>query len=151
MQVLRTATLLQRESSTGFFLWIYKLFKNSYSVEDLWKSDSETLVCLFKNTFFYRSSPLAASHSFRFPACNFIKKETLAKMFFCEFCTIFKNIFWENTSGWLLLVFISQFWEVVQITSFIGHLWETFRVSTTRCSKKVFHKCFSNILYKSKK
>ena len=27
-------------------------------------------------------------------ACNFIKKEALAKVFFCEFCEIFKNIFW---------------------------------------------------------
>ena len=30
---------------------------------------------------------------FRFPACNFIKKETPAKMFFCEFCKMFENIF----------------------------------------------------------
>ena len=32
-------------------------------------------------------------------ACSFIKKETLAQMFFCKFCEIFKNTF------------------------FIGHLW----------------------------
>ena len=25
-------------------------------------------------------------------ACNFIKKETLTKVFSCEFCKIFKNI-----------------------------------------------------------
>ena len=30
---------------------------------------------------------------FRFPACNFIKKETPAKMLFCYFCKMFKNIF----------------------------------------------------------
>ena len=36
---------------------------------------------------------MAAPESFRFPACNFIIKETTAKMFFCEFCKIFKNIF----------------------------------------------------------
>ena len=46
-------------------------------------------------------------------------------MFICEFCKIFQNIFWQNTSGWLLLVFICGFWEVFQITSFIEHLWET--------------------------
>ena len=34
-----------------------------------------------------------ASDSFRFLAGNFIKKETPAKMFFCEFCKIFKKIF----------------------------------------------------------
>ena len=48
-------------------------------------------------------------------------KETLAKMFICEFCKIFKNIFRQNTSWWLLC----EFWEVFQITSFKGHLWET--------------------------
>ena len=31
-------------------------------------------------------------------ACNFIKKETLVQVFFCEFCEIFKNTFLERTS-----------------------------------------------------
>ena len=43
-------------------------------------------------------------------------------MFFCEFCKIFKNIFWQNTSGWLLLKFICEFWEVFQNSSFTEHL-----------------------------
>ena len=30
-------------------------------------------------------------------ACNFIKKETLAQVFFYEFCEIFKNIFFHRT------------------------------------------------------
>ena len=30
-------------------------------------------------------------------ACNFIKKETLAQMFSCEFCEIFKNTFFKRT------------------------------------------------------
>ena len=46
-------------------------------------------------------------------------------MFFCEFLKICKIIFWQNTSGWLALVFICEFWEVVHIISFIEHLWET--------------------------
>ena len=36
---------------------------------------------------------MAAPESFSFPACNFIIKETTGKMFFCEFCKIFKDIF----------------------------------------------------------
>ena len=32
-------------------------------------------------------------------ACNFIKKETLAQVFSCEFCEISKNIFLQNTPG----------------------------------------------------
>ena len=46
-------------------------------------------------------------------------------MFICEFCETFKNIFWQNSSGWLFLVIICEFWEVLQITSLIGHLWKT--------------------------
>ena len=30
-------------------------------------------------------------------ACNFIKKETLARAFSCEFCKIFKNTFCHRT------------------------------------------------------
>ena len=36
-------------------------------------------------------------------ACNFIKKETLTQVFFCEFCEISKNTFLQSTSGRLLL------------------------------------------------
>ena len=32
-----------------------------------------------------------------FEACNFIKKETLAQAFFCEFCEIFKSTFLYRT------------------------------------------------------
>ena len=30
-------------------------------------------------------------------ACNFIKKETLAQVFSCEFCEIYKNNFYHRT------------------------------------------------------
>ena len=112
LQALRTAALLKKESNTGFLLWtLWIIQEHLFCVEDLSTAGSETPVRLFKNTFFYRTSPVAASDSFRFPACNFIKKETPAKMFICEFCKIFKNIFWQNTSGWLLLLFI---WECLR-------------------------------------
>ena len=42
---------------------------------------SETQVRPFKNTFFHRKLPVAASQSFRLPASKFIKKETPVKMF----------------------------------------------------------------------
>ena len=32
----------------------------------------------------------------RTEACNFIKKETLAQVFSCEFCEIFKNMYFED-------------------------------------------------------
>ena len=36
-------------------------------------------------------------------ACNFIKKESLAQVFSCEFCEIFKNIFFTEQLRRLLL------------------------------------------------
>ena len=36
-------------------------------------------------------------HDIRPEACNFIKKETLAQVFFCEFCEISKNTFSYRT------------------------------------------------------
>ena len=35
--------------------------------------------------------------TYRPHACNFIKKESLAQVFSCEFCKIFKNIFLYRT------------------------------------------------------
>ena len=57
-----------------------------------------------KNNFSYRLPLVAAS-----AACNFIKKEIPAKIFFCEFGKISKNIFWQSTSGWVLLKLICDF------------------------------------------
>ena len=54
--------------------------------------------------FFCITSPVAASDSPRFPARNFIKKETPAKTFFCECYKVFRNIFWQNTSSYVYYV-----------------------------------------------
>ena len=35
-------------------------------------------------------------HSLFFEACNFIEKETLTQVFFCEFCEISKNTFFTE-------------------------------------------------------
>ena len=88
-------------------LFLIKL--QAFRAATLLKRDSCEICEIFKNTLFYWTSPVPVSDGFRFPACNFIKKEIPAKMFFCEFCKIFKNIFWQNTSGWLLLKFICEF------------------------------------------
>ena len=84
-------TLLKSDSSTGAFLWNLRSF-------------SEYL--------FFGTSPVAACDSFKFSACNFIKKETPAKIFFCQFGKIFKNIFWQNACEWLFLIFIFEFWKI---------------------------------------
>ena len=41
--------------------------------------------------------------------CNFIKKETLAQVFSCEFCEISKNTFFTDTSGRLILKTLLKF------------------------------------------
>ena len=127
-QVFRTPTSLKRDSNTNLFPARF------------------AKILIFK-------SPATASAGLRFPACNFVKKETRQKCFFCQFYKNLKNIFWENTSGWLLLVFIWEFWEVFQNTSFMEHLISStsYRIPTTLYSKKLFHKCFSSILYKNNK
>ena len=103
-----------------FFCEVCQLSNNIYFVEDL-SAVSETSVRLFKNTYIiYKTFPVAASDSFRFPACNFNKKKTPVNMFICEFCKIFENIFRQKHH--LLLVSICEFWEVFQITSFIKHV-----------------------------
>ena len=103
LQALRTATLLKRNSSTGILVWILWIVqKHLFCVEDVWTAGCERPASLFKNTFLNRTIPVAASDSFRFPGCSFIKKETPAKTLFCEICEIFKNLFLQNTSGWLL-------------------------------------------------
>ena len=51
---------------------------------------------LFMSFFYFRSSrPERFCKKGVLPAsaCNFTKKETLAQVFFCEFCKIFKNTF----------------------------------------------------------
>ena len=65
-----------------YFLWIlWVVQKHLFCVKNLWMAGSETPVRFFKNTSFYRISRAAASGSFKFPTCNFIKKGTPAKTF----------------------------------------------------------------------
>ena len=51
-------------------------------------------------------------------ACNFIKKETLAQVFSCEFCEIFKNTFFTEHLRWLLLSFLDLNFSEVDEWSF---------------------------------
>ena len=81
-------------------------------------------------------------------------------MFFCEFCKLFKNIFWQNTSGWLLLKFICEFWlllkficefsEVFRNTSIIEHLCETtyFMNKLQNFNQQIQWKTISQVFFK---
>ena len=73
---LRTLTLLKKDSKTDFFC--------------------REICKIFKNTLLYRS-PAAAFAGLRFPACNFVKKETRAKMFFSVSFTKFLRTSFDRT------------------------------------------------------
>ena len=82
---------------------------------------------IFKSTFFYRTSPVAASEGFKFPACNFIKRKTPEKKFFCKFCQIFKNIFSFDRSHpddcfWCLSVNFEKFFRTLLLQCTSGKL-----------------------------
>ena len=59
-----------------------------------------------------------------FQPATLLEKRLRERFFSVNFGKIFKNIFWQNTSGWLPFVFIGEFWEVFEKTSFIDHIWE---------------------------
>ena len=69
---------------------------------------------------------MAAPESFRFPDCNFIIKETTAKMFFCEFSKIFKDIFTSDRTPpddcFLSLSLNFEFFRTVLLYSTSGKL-----------------------------
>ena len=48
-----------------------------------------------------------------FAAYNFIKKETMAQVFSCEFREIFKSTFFTNISGWLLPEMDNHIWTEI--------------------------------------
>ena len=89
--LLNCSFIKKRLQHRSFTCKFYELFKTPI----LWRIYEQLVLkhrCIFLITsVFYRTSPLAASDSFRYPACNFIKKESPAKMFFCEFCKVFKE------------------------------------------------------------
>ena len=96
LQALRTATLLKRDSNTGNLLrilWIVQ--KHLFCVEDVWTAGSETPVRLFKNTFFNRTFPVAASDSFRFPPAAFLKKGLQQRRFSVRFAKFLRTSFYK--------------------------------------------------------
>ena len=65
-------------------------------------------------------------------ACNFIKKETLAQVFSCEFCEISKNTFFTEHLRWLLVFFF--FYNIFFIfTTFFLQKVKSFYLSFACC------------------
>ena len=62
-------------------------------------------------------------------------------MFFCELFNIFQNIFWQNTSGWLLLSLRNCLFHV-QVAEF---------QPGDTVKKNIFQRCFWSIFHKNEK
>ena len=123
----QNCNFIKKRLQRSFLLWILWIIQEHL----LW--DAETLVHLFKNTFFYRTSPVgAASDSFRFPAYGFIKKETRIKMFICEFCKIFKIIFLSEhlqmTASCVYLWILRSFWDYLVYRAPLGNCYFIFKL-----------------------
>ena len=93
-----------------------------------------------------------------FQPATLLRKRLRKRCLAVNFAKFLEHLFfWQNTYGWLLLVFIWEFWDIFQNTSFKEHLGETAilctscGISTTRYSKKLFRRCFSSILYQIEK
>ena len=101
---------------------------------------------IFKNTLFHRTSLVAASDSFRFPACNFNRKQTPPKMIFRDFWKIFANTSSFNRTApddcfLCLSMNFEKFFIIPILWSTSGKvliLGTSCRISTTRYSKKLF-------------
>ena len=128
MQALRTSTVLEKNSSETC-----EIFKN----------------------ILYWASPVDVSDSFTFPPSNFIKKEILAKMIFCEFCKISKKIFDRALPDDYFLS-LSVNCEKFFRTSLLQSVSEKLLISCTSCSistsrysEKLFYRCCARVLYKN--
>ena len=138
MQASRTATLLKRDSKHRLFpVKFAKLLRAPCFTEHL-----QRLLLKVSD----------------FQPATLLKKRLRQRCFSVNFSKFLRTcLLWQKTSRWLLLVFICEFWEVFQNTYFIEHLRETAisctscKISITRYSKKLFHRCFSSILYQIEK
>ena len=70
------------------FFWISLSFYDLVDLRDEVFSKTSLI-----NTF---KTVLKAKTATGSQACSFIKKETLAQVFFCEFCKIFNNTYFEE-------------------------------------------------------
>ena len=82
--------------------WIYYCICNRITVA-VFNTKAVTWRCSVKKVFLEISQNSQENTCVKLKTCNFIKKETLAQLFACEFCEISKSIFSDSTSRWLLL------------------------------------------------
>ena len=80
-------------------------------------------------------------------ACNFIKKETLAQVFSCEFCEVSKNTFLQNTFGRLMCLQVARICWGVAIVWFTVLFFK--RSVKEHCVAKVLLAIWETFLYEN--
>ena len=70
---------------------------------DIYEAEKSERVITTKRCLHIKKLSPALTCSYLPEACNFIKKETLAQVFSCQFCEISKNTFLTEHPRWLLL------------------------------------------------
>ena len=89
------------------YVRVYDLKSNRRYIFFLKSTEAVAQRCSVKNLFIeifqnsYQNTCVRVSFFIKLQAsmCNFIKKETLAQVFPCEFCKIFKNTYFYRTRG----------------------------------------------------
>ena len=135
LQALRTATLLKRDSSTGFLLWILWIIqKHLFCVKDLWTAGSEILVRLFKNTFLTELLQWLLLTVSGFQPAALLKKRLQQRRFSVNF------------------VISKSFSDHLFYTAPLGNcLCVSWRISTSRYNKKSFTSAFQAIYTKTRR
>ena len=151
LQALRTATLLKRDVEPQVFSREFsELFKSTYFVEDLWTAGSETQVLLYKNIFFKEHLQwlllTVLGSSLQLYSLKETQRISWQRCLFVNFAK-FSRISSDRTHSDDC---ICAFWEVFQITPFIGHLWEKLLISCTSCriSTTRYNMNISQLLFK---
>ena len=106
---------LKDTSGTGVCCELREISKNTYFAEHLWATASDF------SSFSKSSRPeVFLKGVLRPEACNFIKQETLAQVFSCEFCEISKNTFFVK---YLRCVLLKNFIIFPAKKLILKHLW----------------------------
>ena len=79
-------------------------------------------------------------------ACNFIKKETLAHVFSCEFCQIFKNTFFIKKHFWWLLLYYVVTWLSLDAFRTLSNIYNgTFSDNNFEFCKNTHRRCLTKM------
>ena len=151
LQALRTATLLKRDSSTGFLLWILWIIqKHLFCVKDLWTAGSEILVRLFKNTFLTELLQWLLLTVSGFQPAALLKKRLQQRRFSVNFASFYRI---PPDDCFLCLTVISKsFSDHLFYTAPLGNcLCVSWRISTSRYNKKSFTSAFQAIYTKTRR